>query len=75
MRLRRAIVDAQDKATQIALAYRHPDAGTTHHLLAGLLIEARGELAHLFTETGVDLAELDSRIQDDLDGIRAAWRA
>lgn len=70
----RAVVDAQDKATQIALAYRHPDAGTTH-LLAGLLIEARGELAHLFTETGVDLAELDSRIQDDLDGVRAAWRA
>jgi hypothetical protein len=70
----RAVAAAQGAATEIALAYRHPDAGTTH-LLAGLLIEARSELTHLFADFGADLAELDSQIQDDLANIEPAWSA
>jgi hypothetical protein len=66
----RTVTAAYKAATDIALAHRHPDAGTTH-LLAGLLAEARSELTDLVG----DLAELDSLIADDLAHIEQAWSA
>jgi ATP-dependent Clp protease ATP-binding subunit ClpA len=70
----RAVAAGQGAATDIALTYRHPDAGTTH-LLAGLLIQARSELTQLFADFGADPAELDSQIQHDLATIEPAWSA
>ena len=65
-----AVIDAEERAEAIALAARHPNAGTTH-LLAGMLAAAPDEINALFDAVGAHgVAE---RIQEDLDRIPPAW--
>jgi hypothetical protein len=66
------IVAATDRARKISLAYRHPDTGTSHLLLA-LLEDDTGEGATILRDLGIDPAAVAEHVEQDLRSAPAAW--
>ncbi|MFG2107099.1 Clp protease N-terminal domain-containing protein [Micromonospora chersina] len=65
-------VTAMARAMEISLAYRHPDTGTSHLLLA--LIEAdAGDGSAVLRDLGVDPTAVRARVVQDLRAAPAAW--
>ncbi|MGW4295591.1 Clp protease N-terminal domain-containing protein [Micromonospora chersina] len=67
------VVTAMARAMEISLAYRHPDTGTGHLLLALIEDDAGGGSAVL-RDLGVDPTAVRARVEQDLRAAPAAWQ-
>jgi ATP-dependent Clp protease ATP-binding subunit ClpA len=65
------VVGAVQRAHDVSLTYRHPDAGTSH-LLFALLEDDTGRGATLLRDLGADPAGLRDRIEQELR-LAPAW--
>jgi hypothetical protein len=65
-------VAAATRAMELSLAYRHPDTGTGHLLLA-LIENDTGEAAAVLRDLNVDPAAVRERVEKDLRPAPAAW--
>jgi hypothetical protein len=61
-----------ERAKEISLAYRHPDTGTSHLLLA-LIEDDAGEAAAILRDLGIDPAAVRERVEQDLRAASAEW--
>lgn len=66
------IVAAMERAREISLAYRHPDTGTSHLLLA-LLEDDAGDGVTILRDLGIDPAAVREHVEQDLRAAPAAW--
>ncbi|SIN30724.1 Clp protease N-terminal domain-containing protein [Micromonospora cremea] len=66
------VVTAMARAMEISLAYRHPDTGTSHLLLA-LIEDDAGDCGAILRELSVDPKALRARVEQDLRAAPAAW--
>ncbi|MEU9740632.1 Clp protease N-terminal domain-containing protein [Micromonospora chersina] len=67
------VVTATARAMEISLAYRHPDTGTGHLLLA-LIEDAAGDGSAVLRDLGVDPTAVRARVDQDLRAAPAAWQ-
>jgi hypothetical protein len=65
-------VTAIERAKEISLAYRHPDTGTSHLLLA-LIEDDAGAAAAILGDLGIDPAAVRERVEQGLRAAPAAW--
>ncbi|MFF4877646.1 Clp protease N-terminal domain-containing protein [Micromonospora sp. NPDC000668] len=66
------VVTAMARAMEISLAYRHPDTGTSHLLLA-LIEDDAGDGSAILRDLSVDPTALRARVEQDLRAAPAAW--
>ncbi|MFG3298854.1 Clp protease N-terminal domain-containing protein [Micromonospora chersina] len=67
------VVTAMARAMEISLAYRHPDTGTGHLLLA-LVEDDAGDGSAVLRDLGVDPTAVRARVEQDLRAAPAAWQ-
>jgi hypothetical protein len=65
-------IAAAARARELSLAYRHPDTGTSHLLLA-LIENDTGDAAAILRDLDVDPAAVRERVEQDLRTAPAAW--
>ncbi|MGS2616926.1 Clp protease N-terminal domain-containing protein [Micromonospora sp. LZ34] len=66
------VVTAMARAMEISLAYRHPDTGTSHLLLA-IIEDDAGDAAAILRDLSVDAPAIRARVEQDLRAAPAAW--
>ncbi|WP_192580685.1 Clp protease N-terminal domain-containing protein [Micromonospora sp. AMSO1212t] len=68
------VVTAMARAMEISLAYRHPDTGTSHLLLA-LIEDDAGDGAAILRHLNVNPEAVRARVEQDLRAAPAAWQS
>jgi ATP-dependent Clp protease ATP-binding subunit ClpA len=61
-----------ERAKEISLAYRHPDTGTSHLLLA-LIEDDAGDGATILRDLGIEPAAVREHVEQDLGAAPAEW--